>query len=112
MWDYAKGEQIRTIAAHTKQITGLVFIGKGDIFATCSGDQQVRMWNATNGGNTRNFSAGTDFLYCVAGSSDGSVVAAGGQEGSVQLFNGTSGALIKALLPPGAEKAAQTPKKK
>jgi WD40 repeat protein len=111
IWDFAKGEQVRTINAHTKQVTGLAFIGKGDIFATCAGDQQVRFWNATNGGNTRNFQAASDFLYCVSVSPDGSVLATGGQEGVVRLYNGNSGALIKTLLPPGAEKPA-APKKK
>jgi WD40 repeat protein len=111
IWDYAKGEQIRTINAHTKQITSLAFVGKADVFATCSGDQQVRFWNATNGGNTRNFSGGTDFLYCVSASPDGSVLAAGGQEGSVRLYNGNTGALIKVLLPPEAEKAVVPVKK-
>jgi WD40 repeat protein len=111
IWDYTKGEQVRTINAHTKQVTGLVFVGKGDIFATCAGDQQVRMWNATNGGNTRNFQAGTDFLYCVSISLDGSVLAVGGQEGVVRLYNGNNGAMIKTLLPPGAEKPAPQKKK-
>jgi WD40 repeat protein len=109
IWDYARGEQVRTINAHNKQITGLVFIGKSDLFATCSGDQQVRFWNVTNGGNTRNFSVGADFLQCVGVSPDGSVMAVGGQEGTVRLYNGNSGALIKALLPPGAEKDKTTP---
>ncbi len=111
IWDYAKGEQIRTINAHNKQITGLVFIGKSNLFATCSGDQQVRFWNVTNGGNTRNFSVGADFLQCVGVSPDGSVMAVGGQEGTVRLYNGNTGALIKALLPPGVEKDKNAPKK-
>src|SRR5262249_22956319 len=106
VWDYTRGEQVRTINAHTKQVTCLTFIGKSNRSATCAGDQQVRLWNVTNGGNTRNFSAGSDFLYTVAVSPDGAVLAAGGQEGSVRLYNGNSGALIKTLLPPGAEKTA------
>ncbi|MFO0928186.1 MAG: c-type cytochrome domain-containing protein [Gemmataceae bacterium] len=109
IWDYEKGEQVRTINAHGKQVTSLTFIGKTKNFATCSGDQQVRFWN-TDGGNVRNFSAGDDYLFCVAVSPDGSVVAAGGQEGVVRLYNGTSGALVKTLLPPGAEKPT-APKK-
>ena len=101
IWDFEKGEQVRTINAHQKQITRLQFIGKTAQFATCAGDAQVRFWNADNGGNTRNFGGSTDFLYAVAVSPDGAVVAAGGEEGVVRLYNGTSGALIKALLPPG-----------
>jgi WD40 repeat protein len=111
VWDYEKGEQVRTIQGHGKQVTSLHFIGKTPQFVTCSGDQTVRFWNADNGGNTRNFSGSTDFLYAVDVSPDGAVVAAGGQEGIVRLYNGTSGALIKALLPPGAEPPAP-PKKK
>jgi hypothetical protein len=109
IWDYARGEQVRTINAHTKQITGLAFIGKSNVFATCSGDQQVRFWNVTNGGNTRNFSVGSDFLQCVGVSPDGSIMAVGGQEGAVRLYNANSGALIKMLLPPGAEKDKTAP---
>jgi len=109
VWDYVKGEQVRTINAHGKQVTALQFVGKGNQFVTCSGDQSVRMWNADNGGNTRNYGSGNDYLYCVGVSPDGAVVAAGGQEGIVRLYNGTSGALIKALSPPGTE--APMPKK-
>jgi WD40 repeat protein len=111
VWDYAKGEQVRTINAHTKQVTALAFIGKGQNFATCAGDQQVRFWN-TNGGNVRNFPAGGDYLFCLGVSADGAVLAAGGQEGVVRLYNGNTGALVKTLLPPGADKTAAAPKKK
>ena len=111
IWDYAKGEQARTIAnAATKQLTALAFLPKKSEFLTVSGDSQIRRWN-TNGGNTRNYST-SDFLYSVAVSSDGAVVAAGGQDGSVKLYNGNSGALIKSLLPPEAEtKPMPMPKK-
>jgi len=110
IWDFAKGEQIRTIPAHGKQVTALVFAGKTGNFATCSGDQQVRLWNV-NGNPVRTFAAANDYLFCVGVSLDGSVVAAGGQEGIVRLYNGNTGALIKTMLPPGAEKTPP-PKKK
>lgn len=114
VWDYEKGEQARTIAAASKQITRLLFIGKTPQFVTCAGDQQVRVWNVDNGGNTRNFPNSTDFLYAIGVSPDGAVVAAGGEEGIVRLFNGTTGALVKQLLPPGVElpKLKEEPKKK
>jgi len=102
IWDFEKGEQVRTINGHGKQVTRLLFIGKTDQFATCSGDQTVRFWN-TNGGNTRNFSGSTDFLYALSVSPDGALVAAGGQEGVVRVYNGTNGQLLKSLLPPDAQ---------
>lgn len=114
IWDYEKGEQVRTINAATKQLTSLVFVGKKNDFLTTSGDNQARMWSIT-GGNNRNFtSEGGDFLYCIATSPDGAVVAAGAQDGGVRLFNGATGAVIKTLLPPGvlkAEPKKEEPKK-
>jgi WD40 repeat protein len=103
VWSFETGEQARTIPAHGKQVTRLVFVGKTPQFATCSGDTQVRFWNVDNGGNTRNFGGSTDFLYAIAVSPDGAVVAAGGEEGIVRLYNGANAQLIKALLPPGVE---------
>ena len=59
-----------------------MFVGKTTNFAIAAGDAQVRLFN-TNGGNVRNFGSRGDFMYCVAVSPDGSVVAAGGQDGAV-----------------------------
>ncbi len=104
IWDFDKGEQVRTINGHGKQVTRLLFVGKTDQFATCSGDQTVRFWNI-NGGNTRNFSGSSDFLYALSVSPDGALVAAGGQEGIVRVYNGTNGQLLKSLTPTDAQPA-------
>ena len=47
---------------------------------------------------------GKDYLYAVAISDDGKIVAIGGEEGTIRIFNGTSGALVKAVTPPEDEK--------
>lgn len=112
VWDYEKGEQSRTITAHQKQVTRLVFVGKTALFLTASGDQNVKLWNVENGGNQRTFAGGTDFLYAVATSGDGKLIATGGEEGVVRLYNGDSAALIKAVYPPGEEPKKEEPKKK
>jgi WD40 repeat protein len=112
IWDFDKGEQARTIAAHGKQVTRLVFIGKKAEFLTAGGDNQVKAFNATNGGNVRNFAGGTDFIYAVASSPDGTVVVAGGQEGIARVYNGTTSVLIRSLYPPGAEPVTKKDEKK
>jgi WD40 repeat protein len=109
VWDYEKGEQVRTIPAHGRQVTRLAFVGNTSQFVTCSGDQGVKLWNADNGGNLRNFGGSTDYVYAVGVSPDGAVVAAGGEEGVVRLYNGQNAQLIKTLTPPGTD--ATQPKK-
>lgn len=112
VWDYEKGEKLRDLQGHQKQVTQLVFVGKTPQFLTASGDSSVRMWNADSGGNVRQFPGAGDFLYAVSVSTDGEVVAAGGEDGTVRVFNGKSGQLVKAALPPDAEPAKKEEPKK
>jgi WD40 repeat protein len=56
-----------------------------------------------NGGTVRTFGGNREFLYSLAVSNDGQLVAAGGEDGVVRLFNGTNAQLIKALLPPNEQ---------
>lgn len=110
VWNYEKGEQERTVNAHGKQVTRLVFIGKKTEFVTCGGDNMVKVINATNGA-IRNIGTAGDFLYTVGASPDGLVVAAGGEEGIVRVYNGQTGAMIRALVPPGVELPEKDKKK-
>lgn len=110
VWDFEKGEQARTIKAHDKQVTRLIFVGKKNEMLTSGGDNQVKMFNAANGGTTKSYPGATDFIYAIGANPDGTIVAAGGQEGIVRVYNGTSGALLKSLLPPDAQ--PKTPEKK
>lgn len=103
VWDFEKGEQSRTIQAHGKQVTRLLFVGKKSEFLTAGGDNQVKMFNATNGGTIKSFPGATDFVYAISANPDGTIVAAGGQDGIARVYNGASGALLKALLPPDAQ---------
>jgi len=104
VWDYEKGEQVRTINAHQKQITRLAFVGTTGQFATCSGDTTVKFFNVDNGGNTRNFSGGNDYLYALGVSADGAALVTGGEDGLARLYNGNNpGQAPKGLRPPGVE---------
>ncbi len=112
IWDYEKGEKVRDMRGHQKQVTTLFFVGKTAQFLTGSGDTTVRMWNADNGGNIRSFSGAPDFVYAVGASTDGTVVATGCEDGILRVYSGKNGQLLKAALPPGAEPKKDDPKKK
>src|SRR4029079_11106116 len=103
VWDYEKGEKLRDMQGHSKQVTQLFFVGKTPQFLTVSGDMSVRMWNADNGGNVRQVTGATDYLYAVSASTDGDVVVSGCQDGIVRIYNGKNAQLIKSALPPDAE---------
>ena len=119
VWDYEKGEQVRTINnAHTRQITRMLAVGKANQVATCSGDQTVKVFRVDNGGAVRTIQTGKDFLYALGVSLDGTIIAAGGEEGVVRLYD-ASGKLLKELVPPGETppvpldpKAPKPPRKK
>jgi WD40 repeat protein len=111
VWDYEKGEKVRDMQGHQKQVTALVFVGKTPQFLTGSGDASVRMWNADNGGTIRNFPGAGDFVYAVSASTDGTVVAAGCEDGVVRVYNGANAQLMKAALPPDTGPNKEEPKK-
>lgn len=112
VWDFDKGEQERTINnAHTKQVTRLLFVGKKLEFLTASGDNSAKLFGV-NGNVTRTFGGGTDFIYAVAASSDGSLVVTGGQEGIARVYVGTATTPTRSLLPPDAQPPMKTEEKK
>ena len=112
VWDYEKGEKVRDMQGHQKQVTALVFVGKTPQFLTGCGDASVRMWNADNGGTVRNFPGAADFVYAVSASPDGDVVATGCEDGVVRVYNGENGQLLKAALPPDAEPKKKTSRRR
>ena len=114
IWDFEKGEQVKTLQnAHTKQVTRLLFIGKAGNFLTASGDQSVKMWNAT-GNSQRSLSGGQDYIYAIGASGDGKIMVTGGEEGIIRMYKeGAKGGnnQPKVLYPPG-EAPKEEPKKK
>ena len=112
VWDYEKGEKVRDMQGHQKQVTALVFVGKTPQFLTGSGDASVRMWNADNGGNVRNFPGATDFVYAVARQHrrhGGRDRLRGRHRPRLQRHERHS--CVKAALPPDAEPKKDEPKK-
>lgn len=80
------GKAIRNVGAHNKAIHRLVMHPKQPLLATCSADATVKVWNADSGAAVATLTGYPDWLYAVAFSPDGELVAAGGFGGEVKIW--------------------------
>jgi mono/diheme cytochrome c family protein/DNA-binding beta-propeller fold protein YncE len=105
-----QGKMIRNANAHGKGAFKLVAVPKKPTIATCGGDSTVKLWNAESLAATRTLSGLTDYVYAVAASPDGSLIAAGSFNGEVRVWKHDDGALVKAFnASPGLK--VEAPKK-
>jgi WD40 repeat protein len=113
--DQAKqiGKQLKVgPGGHSKPITRLAFHSdpKSPIVATCSADSTVRLWNP-NGSLMRSLTGHTDYLFTVALSADGKLVAAAGYTGEVRVWKTGDGELVRAFNASPGYQAKVEPKK-
>lgn len=100
VWDAESGDQQRTIENnYRKPVTAVRYLGESDNLLACSGDKQVRLHNAANGGNQRNFGGMQSWVHCVSGTPDLQFVVAGDALGSIHIWNGQNGQQLFVLLP-------------
>jgi WD40 repeat protein len=110
MWNATgDGKQLRVLGAHGKAIFKIAqrFDVKNPLLATCSADGTVRLWHPVTGQNLKTLGGHTDWVYAVAISPDGNLVAAGGWNGEVRVWRVADGQPVKAYsaspgyAPPG-----------
>ena len=100
VWDFETGEQLRTLVPAGKQVTAVRWVPGRPLVAGASGDSNVRFWNPAGNGNVvRTFSGSSDYVFGIATSIDGKVVAAGGADGNLFLWNGDDARVIRKLEP-------------
>jgi mono/diheme cytochrome c family protein len=86
---------------------------KVPLLATCSADATVRLFNAATGAALKTLSGHTDYVFAVAISPDGQLVAGGSNNGEVRIWKTGDGAPVKDFnASPGyVAKTAAAPKK-
>ena len=100
VWDFETGEQLRTLQAAGKQVTAVRWVPGKPLVAGASGDSTVKFWNPNGNGNVvRTFNGAGDYVFGVATSKDGKVVAAGGADGVLFVWNGDDGKVIRKVEP-------------
>lgn len=82
LWDVEEAKLIKNIEGFTNEVTAVEFVGLGEELLTSSGDKNVRI------GTAQLVDPEKCFLYSVAASPDGQIVAAGGDDGTLRVWNG------------------------
>ncbi|MBA4191713.1 MAG: hypothetical protein C0467_27350 [Planctomycetaceae bacterium] len=89
-----EGKQVKNAGGHSDEVFKIVAGPKDAVFATSSADKTVRLWDA-------NLAAGkvlaglTDYVYAVAFSNDGTLVAGGSYDGNVGVWKVADGTVVK-----------------
>ena len=94
------GKQARASGGHAKTITKMVEVGKATppLLVTASADDTVRVWNEDSGAAVRTLSGHTDYVYALAVSPDGALIASGSFNSEIRVGKTADGALVKAFL--------------
>ena len=64
---------------------------------TCSADGTVRVWNTESGAPVRTLTGHSDWVYALAISPDGNLVASGSWNGEVKVWKLADGSVVKAF---------------
>jgi WD40 repeat protein len=107
----AAGKQVRAAAAGGKGVFKLIQNPKQPILVTCSADQTVRLWNTENGAALKTLSGHTDWVYAIAVSPDGTMVASGSWNGDVKVWKIPDGTIVKEFNGSPGYKPPEAPKK-
>ena len=102
VWSLESGQQIRTIPGFTKQATSLRYVGFDASFAVAAGGVPVRLVNEA-GNVSRNFDSAGAFMYDLALSADGQIIAAGGLDGILRLWAVADGKSLGTFATPTAK---------
>jgi hypothetical protein len=109
-----EGKQVKNAGGHGDDVFKVVANPKQPVLATSSADKTVRLWNLDTLAAGKTLSGLNDFVYAVAFSADGDLVAGGSYDGEVRVWKVSDGSLVKGFnASPGytPPKAAEAPKK-
>jgi hypothetical protein len=107
-----EGKQVKAAGGHGDDVFKIVAAPKDAMLATSSADKTVRLWDA-NLTPGKTLAGLTDYVYAVAFSADGTLVAGGSYDGSVAVWKVSDGSTVKAWnASPGIVTKEPEPKKK
>ncbi len=88
------------LEGHTENITSLVFSPDGELLASGSEDNTIRVWNVINGSINKILNQHLDTVTCITFSPDGKTLASGSDDGTIILWNIEDETVIKIIETP------------
>jgi WD domain, G-beta repeat len=87
----------RTLTGHTGVVYSVVFSPDGQLLASGSADQTIRLWKVGDGSLVRELKGHTRPVQSVAFSPDGQLLASGSNDQTVRLWKVGDGSLVREL---------------
>jgi hypothetical protein len=92
-----EGKQVKNAGGHGDDVFKVVVNPKQPMLATSSADKSVRLWNSETLAAGKTLSGLNDFVFAVAFSADGNLVAGGSYDGGVVVWKVADGSTVKAF---------------
>ena len=87
----------RTLTGHTEWVNSVSFSPDGNILASGSVDNTIRLWNSNTGRHIRTLTGHTSSVNSVSFSPNGQMLASGSGDNTIRLWNPNTGRHIRTL---------------
>jgi WD40 repeat protein len=107
LWEVATGSLVRTLTGHTDYVNSVAFSPDGRLLASGSCGQrdsggnciqgEIKLWDVASGREVRTLSGHTDYVWSVAFSPDGRLLASGSDDRTIKLWEVATGREVRTL---------------
>jgi WD40 repeat protein len=103
----SQGQPVRTLSGHTGSVRSVAFSPDGRLLASGSCGQrdsrdfciqgEIKLWDVASGREVRSLTGHTNWVYSVAFSPDGRLLASGSADETIKLWEVASGSEVRTL---------------